>query len=226
MANQQYPVVITIDGPSGSGKGTLSQMLARQLGYNLLDSGALYRLVALASMKRGLNLAEERLIVPVALALNVQFRVADDATSIILDGEEVTDAIRQEVVSMGASQVAAHPAVRAGLLERQRAFVAAPGLIADGRDMGTEVFPEAPVKIFLTASAEARAERRFKQLQSKGEIVNKAILIADIRERDERDSKRTVSPLKPAVDATIIDSTDMSIEQVFARMLALIKQAV
>ncbi len=226
MTNQQRPVVITIDGPSGSGKGTLSQMLARHLGYNLLDSGALYRLVALASMKRGFDLAEERLIAPVALALNVQFRVAEDATRIILDDEDVTDAIRQEVVSMGASQVAAHPAVRAGLLERQRAFVAAPGLIADGRDMGTEVFPAAPVKIFLTASAEARAERRFKQLQNKGESVNKATLIADIRERDERDSKRAVAPLKPAVDATIIDSTDMSIEQVFARMLALVKQAV
>lgn len=226
MTNQRFPTVITIDGPSGSGKGTLSQMLARQLGYNLLDSGALYRLVALASMKRGVNLADEQLVAPVALALNVKFQVSENATSIILDGEDVTDAIRQEVVSMGASQIAAHTAVRSGLLERQRAFAATPGLVADGRDMGTEVFPDASVKIFLTASAEARAERRFKQLQRKGEAVDKANLIADIRERDERDSKRAVSPLKPAVDATIIDSTDMSIEQVFARMLSLIKQAV
>ncbi len=226
MTNQRFPTVITIDGPSGSGKGTLSQMLARQLGYNLLDSGALYRLVALASMKRGVNLADEQLVAPMALALNVKFQVSENATSIILDGEDVTDAIRQEVVSMGASQIAAHPTVRSALLERQRVFATTPGLVADGRDMGTEVFPDASVKIFLTASAEARAERRFKQLQRKGEAVDKANLIADIRERDERDSKRAVSPLKPAVDATIIDSTDMSIEQVFARMLSLIKQAV
>lgn len=225
MTNLHTSVVVAIDGPSGSGKGTLSQMLARHLGYGLLDSGALYRLVALASMKRGLYLTQEQLIASVALNLNVEFRVADEATQIILDGEDVTDAIRQEVVSMGASQVAAYPSVRVALLERQRAFAVAPGLIADGRDMGTEVFPAAPVKIFLTASAEARAERRFKQLQAKGEIVDKAKLVADIQERDERDSKRAVSPLKPAADATIIDSTDMSIELVFARMLALIKQA-
>jgi CMP/dCMP kinase len=224
MTVQDLPVVVAIDGPSGSGKGTLSQMLARYLGFNLLDSGALYRLVALASMKREVDLTNEELVAPVALTLNVEFRVADDATQIILDGEDVTNKIRQEVVSMAASQVAAHPAVRVALLERQRAFAVAPGLIADGRDMGTEVFPAAPVKIFLTASAEARAERRFRQLQAKGEIVDKAKLVADIQERDERDSKRAVSPLKPAADATIIDSTDMSIELVFARMLALIKQ--
>lgn len=226
MSDQDSCVVIAIDGPSGAGKGTLSQMLARHLGYNLLDSGALYRLVALASMKRGIDLTVEQLIAPVALNLNVKFRVADDSTRIILDGEDVTDDIRLESVSMGASTVAAHPAVRVALLERQRAFAIAPGLIADGRDMGTEVFPAAPVKIFLTASAEARAGRRLKQLQAKGEMVDAAKLVADIRERDERDSKRAVSPLKPAADATIIDSTDMSIDQVFARMLALIKQAV
>lgn len=226
MSDQDSCVVIAIDGPSGAGKGTLSQMLARHLGYNLLDSGALYRLVALASMKRGIDLTVEQLIAPVALNLNVKFRVADDSTRIILDGEDVTDDIRLESVSMGASTVAAHPAVRVALLERQRAFAIAPGLIADGRDMGTEVFPAAPVKIFLTASAEARAGRRLKQLQAKGEMVDAAKLVADIRERDERDSKRAVSPLKPAADATIIDSTDMSIDQVFVRMLALIKQAV
>lgn len=226
MSDQDSCIVIAIDGPSGAGKGTLSQMLARHLGYNLLDSGALYRLVALASMKRGIDLTVEQLIAPVALNLNVKFRVADDSTRIILDGEDVTDDIRLESVSMGASTVAAHPAVRVALLERQRAFAIAPGLIADGRDMGTEVFPAAPVKIFLTASAEARAGRRLKQLQAKGEMVDAAKLVADIRERDERDSKRAVSPLKPAADATIIDSTDMSIDQVFARMLALIKQAV
>lgn len=224
MVNNQATTVVTIDGPSGSGKGTLSQMLARHLGYHLLDSGALYRLVALAAMKRNLDLSSEQAVTPVALNLNVEFCIADGAMRVILDQDDVTNAIRQEAVSMGASQVAAHPGVRAALLERQRAFAVAPGLIADGRDMGTAVFPNATTKIFLTASAEARAGRRFKQLQEKGEHVDRAGLIADIRERDERDSSRAVSPLKPAADATIIDSTDMSIDEVFARMLAVIKQ--
>jgi len=223
MSNNQIRVV-TIDGPSGSGKGTLSQMLARHLGYHLLDSGALYRLVALASVKRHLDLAQEHLVVPIAQNLNVEFSVEGNSMRILLDGEDVTDAIRQEVISMGASQVAAHPGVRAALLERQRAFAKSPGLIADGRDMGTVVFPDSTTKIFLTASAEARAERRFKQLKAKGEVVAMENLVADIRERDERDSKRAVSPLVPAADATIIDSTDMGIEEVFASMLALIKQ--
>ncbi len=222
MSNNQIRVV-TIDGPSGSGKGTLSQMLARHLGYHLLDSGALYRLVALASVKRHLDLAQEQLVVPIAQNLNVEFSVEGNSMRILLDGEDVTDAIRQEVISMGASQVAAHPGVRAALLERQRAFAKLPGLIADGRDMGTVVFPDSTTKIFLTASAEARAERRFKQLKAKGEVVAMENLVADIRERDERDSKRAVSPLVPAADATIIDSTDMGIEEVFASMLALIK---
>lgn len=222
MSNEQSNVV-TIDGPSGSGKGTLSQMLARHLGYQLLDSGALYRLVALASMKRGIDLANENAVVPIAQNLNVEFRVDGESMLVLLDGEVVADAIRQEVVSMGASKVAAHPGVRAALLERQRAFAVGVGLIADGRDMGTVVFPNARTKIFLTASAEARASRRYKQLQTKGEKVDMTNLVADIRERDERDSKRAVSPLTPAEDATIIDSTNMSIDEVFARMLALIK---
>ncbi|PUA29714.1 MAG: cytidylate kinase [Cellvibrio sp. 79] len=223
MSNNQIRVV-TIDGPSGSGKGTLSQMLARHLGYHLLDSGALYRLVALASVKRHVDFAREEFVVPIAQNLNVEFSVEGNSMQILLDGEDVTNAIRQEAIGMGASQVAAHPGVRAALLERQRAFARLPGLIADGRDMGTAVFPESVTKIFLTASAEARAERRFNQLKAKGEIVEMENLVADIRERDERDSKRAVSPLVPAADATIIDSTDMSIEEVFASMLALIKQ--
>ncbi len=223
MSNEQISVV-TVDGPSGSGKGTLSQMLARHLGYHLLDSGALYRLVALASVKRHVDLAQEELVVPIAQNLNVEFSVAENSMRILLDGEDVTSAIRQEVISMGASQVAAHPGVRAALLDRQRVFAKLPGLIADGRDMGTAVFPHSKTKIFLTASAEARAERRFNQLKAKGEVVEMENLVADIRERDERDSKRAVSPLVPAADATIIDSTHMSIEEVFASMLALIKQ--
>lgn len=217
------PIVITIDGPSGSGKGTLSQMLARHLGYHLLDSGALYRLVALAAMKKGIDLHSEIAVSQVASVLDVIFSLENDRSAqILLEGADVTDAIRQEAVSMGASQVAAYPGVRAALLARQRAFATAPGLIADGRDMGTTVFPNAQTKLFLTASAEARAERRYKQLRAKGESVDMAALIQDIRERDERDTTRAISPLKPAEDAVIIDSTSMSIDEVFTNMVAAI----
>lgn len=222
--NNRSGEVITIDGPSGSGKGTLSHMLARQLNYHLLDSGALYRLVALGAMKRGLNLKDESAIALVALNLNARFTLENSGVQIVLDEEEVTNAIREEAVGMGASQIAAFPNVRSALLERQRAFAQPPGLIADGRDMGTVVFPEARVKIFLTASAEARAERRFKQLQSKGELVDKAVLIADIQERDYRDSTRAISPLKPAEDAVIIDSTNYGIEEVFNNIMAIIRR--
>ncbi len=223
MINGQSAMVITIDGPSGSGKGTLSQMLARYLGFHLLDSGALYRLVALGAMKRNLDISNEQIITPVALNLNVRFTVSDHSMSVLLDDENVTEAIRQEAVGMGASQIAAYAGVRSALLERQRAFAVPPGLVADGRDMGTVVFPDAVAKIFLTASAEARAERRFKQLQQKGEDVDKAALIADIRERDTRDSNRPVSPLKPAEDAVIIDSTLIGINEVFNEMLKVVK---
>lgn len=221
--NVSAPIVITIDGPSGSGKGTLSQMLARHLGYHLLDSGALYRLVALAAMKKGVDLTNEEAVSQVATRLDVIFSLEnDESAQILLEGVKVTDAIRQEAVSMAASKVAAYPSVRAALLERQRAFAIAPGLIADGRDMGTTVFPAAQVKVFLTASAEARAERRYKQLCSKGESVDMTELVQDIRERDERDSNRAISPLKPARDAVIIDSTAMTIDEVFTKILAAI----
>jgi CMP/dCMP kinase len=221
--NVSAPIVITIDGPSGSGKGTLSQMLARHLGYHLLDSGALYRLVALAAMKKGTDLNSEDEVSQVAAALDVIFSLENDnSAQILLEGVKVTDAIRQEAVSMAASKVAAYPSVRAALLDRQRSFAVSPGLIADGRDMGTTVFPTAHVKLFLTASAEARAERRYKQLCKKGEIVDMAELVRDIRERDERDSNRAISPLKPAKDAVVIDSTTMTIDEVFTKMLAAI----
>ncbi len=221
--NISAPIVITIDGPSGSGKGTLSQMLARHLGYHLLDSGALYRLVALAAIKKGVDLNSEEAVSQVATGLDVIFSLEnDESAQILLEGVTVTDAIRQEAVSMAASKVAAYPSVRAALLERQRVFAVAPGLIADGRDMGTTVFPAAKVKLFLTASAEARAERRYKQLCAKGESVDMAELIRDIRARDERDSNRAISPLKPAGDAVIIDSSAMSIDEVFTKMLAAI----
>lgn len=221
--NIPTPIVITIDGPSGSGKGTLSQMLARHLGYHLLDSGALYRLVALAAINEKVDLYDETAVCQVAARLNVVFSLdANSSAQILLDGIEVSNLIRQESIGMGASQVAAYPRVRAALLERQRAFAAPPGLVADGRDMGTTVFPNAQIKLFLTASAEARAERRYKQLSAKGTAVDMAELVRDIQERDERDSNRAVSPLRPAGDAIIIDSTTMTIEEVFARMLAAI----
>lgn len=212
-------LVITIDGPSGSGKGTLSQLLAKQLGFHLLDSGALYRITALAALQKNIDLDNPDSVANVALNLQIRFDVSGDKTTIFLEDKNVTDAIRVEAISMAASKVAAYPAVRSALLARQRAFATAPGLIADGRDMGTVVFTDAPVKLFLTASAEARAERRYKQLVAKGEAVDKAVLVKEIQERDERDTKRSVSPLVPASDAVIVDSTNMNIEQVFDFML-------
>lgn len=211
--------VVTIDGPSGSGKGTLSQLLAKKLGFHLLDSGALYRITALASLQKNIDLENVEAVANVALNLHIRFDVSGDKTIIFLEDKNVTDAIRAETISMAASKVAAYQPVRSALLARQRAFATAPGLIADGRDMGTVVFPDAPVKLFLTASAEARAERRYKQLIAKGETVDKTILVKEIQERDDRDTKRSVSPLVPASDAVIVDSTSMSIEQVFDVML-------
>lgn len=219
------PTVIAIDGPSGSGKGTLSQLLAKKIGFHLLDSGALYRLVALAALKQGVNIQDERQIEQVAAQLDVRFDITDESTRILLSGEDVTSAIRNEIISMNASVVAAYPGVREALLKRQRDFRQLPGLVADGRDMGTTVFPDADIKIFLTASAEARAQRRYKQLVEKGESVDMNALIKDIQERDERDSKRTVSPLKPAADAILLDSTQMTIEEVLEAMLSLVKGA-
>lgn len=212
-------VVIAIDGPSGAGKGTLSQLVAKRLGYHLLDSGALYRLVALSALNQQASLEDEQLVADIALQLHVKFDVAGDRTRILLAGENVTDAIRRENVSMSASIIAAYPKVRAALLQRQKDFAQAPGLVADGRDMGTTVFPQAQVKIFLTASAEARAERRYKQLVEKGAAVNMAELIEDIKARDERDTNRSTSPLKPASDALVLDSTLLSIEQVLDAIL-------
>lgn len=222
--NSSLPIVITIDGPSGAGKGTLSQMLAAHTGYHLLDSGALYRLVALAALEAGADLSDEQQIAQIALTLDVVFQVDVDVTRILLTGCDVTAVIRQETVSMCASQIAAYPAVRTALLERQREFAVLPGLVADGRDMGTTVFPEAQAKIFLTASAEARAGRRYKQLVAKGEIVDMASLVKDIEERDERDSNRAVSPLRPAEDAIVIDSTSLTIKQVFDEMLTIVNR--
>ncbi|NMY66479.1 (d)CMP kinase [Pseudomonas sp. WS 5018] len=214
--------VITIDGPSGSGKGTVAALLAGKLGWNFLDSGALYRLLAFAARNHGVDLTNEEALKVLAEHLDVQFGAARDGHGmvIILEGEDVTEAIRNETVGAGASQVAALPVVRAALLQRQKAFREAPGLVADGRDMGTVVFPDAPLKIFLTASAEERARRRYLQLKARGDDVNLASLLGEIRERDERDTQRAVAPLKPAEDAIQLDSTTLSIEEVLQRILS------
>ena len=219
--NLQAPV-ITIDGPSGSGKGTVAGLLARRLGWNLLDSGALYRLLAFAAGNHGVDLTNEELLKALAAHLDVQFLAAEEGQlqRIILEGDDVSNDIRNEQVGAGASQVAALPAVREALQQRQRAFREAPGLIADGRDMGTVVFPDAPLKIFLTASAEERARRRYLQLKAKGDDVSLSSLLDEIRARDERDTQRSVAPLKPAADAIQLDSTELSIEQVLERILS------
>ena len=212
--------VITIDGPGGSGKGTVAGLLARQLGWKLLDSGALYRLLAFAARNHAIDLVNESALKTLAAHLDVQFIAQEGGQRIILEGEEVTDLIRTEQVGDGASQVAALPCVREALLQRQRDFLETPGLIADGRDMGTVVFPQAPLKIFLTAGAEERARRRFLQLKAKGEDVNLASLLEAVRVRDARDTQRSVAPLIPADDAIVLDSTELSIEQVLERILS------
>ena len=214
--------VITIDGPSGSGKGTVAGILAKRLGWNLLDSGALYRLLAFAAGNHGVALDNEALLEKLAAHLDVQFIGATDGkpARIILEGDDVTHAIRSETVAAGASKVAALPAVRDALLQRQRAFLEFPGLVADGRDMGTVVFPDAPLKVFLTASAEERARRRYLQMQAKGDDVSLSGLLDEIRARDERDTQRAIAPLKPAADAIQLDSTELSIEQVLERIMS------
>jgi len=212
--------VITVDGPSGSGKGTLCKLLAETLGWSLLDSGALYRLVGLAAQHHGVALDDEGALVVLAAHLDVQFIAEKDKDlRIVLEGEEVTNAIRTEEVGAMASKVAAIGAVREALLERQRAFADLPGLIADGRDMGTVVFPDADLKIYLDASAEERARRRYNQLINKGVGASLQTILEDIQARDARDMNRDVAPLKPASDAVILDSTQLSIDDVLAAVL-------
>lgn len=213
--------VITIDGPSGTGKGTISQLLAQKLGWHLLDSGALYRTLALAALQRQLDVGDNAALSALAAELDVRFLASNpgDASTVILDGDAVTERIRDEKIGDAASIVAAYPAVRSALLARQRAFQQPPGLVADGRDMGSTVFADAALKIFLTASAEVRAERRHKQLITKGQDGSLRALLEDIMARDERDRTRAASPLRPAEDAIIVDSSAMNIEQVLALVL-------
>lgn len=212
--------VITVDGPSGAGKGTLCKVLAEKLGWHLLDSGAIYRVLALAALHHHVDMMSEDALVPLASHLDVRFITQNGQLKIILESEDVTDSIRTETVGNTASQIAAFPRVREALLRRQRNFRELPGLVADGRDMGTVVFPDAPVKIFLDASAEERARRRMIQLQEKGFRGKFDRLLLEIKERDERDRNRAIAPLVPAAGALVIDSTDLSIEDVIEKVLA------
>lgn len=224
--NESIPV-ITVDGASGTGKGILSQLLAKHLGYRLLDSGALYRVLGLAAEKHGVQLENEPAMKILAENLDVQF-VATESTSspprIILEGQDVTKAIRTEKIGNAASKAGALSSVREALLHRQRAFREAPGLVADGRDMGTIVFPDAQFKFFLIASPEERASRRFNQLNEIGINVNLERLIEELRERDLRDQQRSIAPLKPALDAILIDTNHLSIPQVLERVILEIKK--
>lgn len=214
--------VLTIDGPSGSGKGTLAQQMAEKLGWHYLDSGAIYRVLAQAALKHQIDLTDETALASIAGQLDVQFLLKDGQLQVVLEDEDVSLLIRSEQAGNAASKVAAFPAVRSALLQRQRDFCQPPGLVTDGRDMGTVVFPDAPYKVFLTASAEVRAERRYKQLKEKGIDSNLSDLVAEISERDERDTQREVAPLRPADDAVILDSTQLGIEAVLERVSALI----
>lgn len=219
--------VITIDGPSGVGKGTLSRKLAQHLGWHFLDSGALYRILALAAQRRGVADQDEAGLARLADALAIRFEEGSDASAeIFVDGERVTSAIRADEVGAFASRIAVLPQVRAALLERQRRFRQPPGLVADGRDMGTVVFPDATLKIFLTASVEERARRRQKQLREHGVSVNLHEISRDIEARDNRDRTRAVAPLKPAADAKVLDTSGQSVEKSFDELRSLVEAAI
>ncbi|TFG86978.1 MAG: (d)CMP kinase [Chromatiales bacterium] len=211
--------VLAIDGPGGAGKGTISRLVASRLGWHLLDSGALYRLVALDAIQRGVPLDAEAALALLATRLDAQFQARGDQARVLLNGADVTDAIRSESAGDGASRVAALPGVRRALIQRQRDFRQPPGLVADGRDMGAVVFPDADLKVFLTASVDERARRRHKQLKDKGIDVSLSDLSRDMVERDRRDSERSVAPLKPSDDAWILDTTGMEIPAVVTVVL-------
>jgi cytidylate kinase len=214
--------VIAVDGPGGSGKGTIAIRLAKHLGWHYLDSGALYRLTALAALNAGVSPDDEASLGQLAAGLDIRFETDGESTRAVLAGEDASERIRLDDIGILASKISALPAVRAALSERQRRFRQPPGLVADGRDMGTVIFPDAKLKIYLTASPGCRAERRYKQLKEKGESVNLTRLFREIKARDSRDQSRSVAPLRPAEDAQIIDSTAMSIEEVFNKVVSMI----
>ena len=228
--NKSNVPVICLDGPSGVGKGTICLAVAKKLGWHIHDSGSLYRITALQVSRKFPETEvvdiDESQLVEIAENLNVTYEEENGELAIILDGQEISSLIRNEKIGDIASKVAAIPVIRSALLERQRAFLQQPGLIADGRDMGTVVFPDAPLKIFMTASAEERAQRRYKQLKDKGIDVNLAPLIEELRQRDERDMNRETAPLKPASDAIIIDTTTLDIEQVTKEVMYWVKQRI
>jgi cytidylate kinase len=214
--------VITVDGPSGAGKGTLSQRLAQELNWHFLDSGALYRLTALSAQNHGVALEQAQDLAKVAAHLDIEFDTASGR--VLLEMDDVTKALRSEQTGAMASRVAAYPEVRQALVERQRAFRRAPGLIADGRDMGTVIFPDAPLKIFLTASAEQRARRRYDQLEALGQWVDFDSVLSEVQARDERDQNRSHSPLIPANNAHILDSSHLNIEEVLEAVMAMVAE--
>jgi cytidylate kinase len=226
MTNNDSVPVLAIDGPSGSGKGTIARAVADRLGWHMLDSGAIYRAVGYAAGLKGLDLADAEAVTRCAAATRIEFRDPGEGgeTRVIIDGQDATDAIRTETAGAAASAIAALPPVRKALVDKQLAFRQSPGLVADGRDMGTVIFPDAPFKVFLTASAAERAERRYKQLKAKGLAVTLTSLLHEIELRDARDASRTVAPLRPAVDAVVIDTTGQPIPAVVAEVLAVVRK--
>lgn len=215
--------VLTIDGPSGAGKGTVSRIVASRLGWRYLDSGALYRAVGVAASWSDLDISDAAALVRCTFDTRVDFRDTGQGLRVLVNDVDATEELRLETTGAVASAIAAFPEVRSALKERQRAFRQPPGLVADGRDMGTVIFPDAPYKVFLTASAEERAERRYKQLKDKGVSVTLDGLLREILARDARDAQRTVAPLRPAEDAELIDTTGLSIDEVVERVLAIVK---